>query len=123
MKARTRVQAPIGRAPGLRKIVVTSLGKNAETAFRPVTKKKQGTLVEAKPLTGRTHQIRAHLGFLGHAVMGDPEFDKQVAGQPVPPRLMLHAYRIAFEHPGYARPAEFTAEPPKDFLAFWRTLK
>jgi 23S rRNA pseudouridine1911/1915/1917 synthase len=123
MKANARVQAPIGRAPGLRKIVVTSLGKNAETAFRPVTKKTQGTLVEAKPLTGRTHQIRAHLAFLGHPVMGDPEFDKRAEGTVFPPRLMLHAYSIAFEHPAHGRPAMFNAIPPKDFTAFWRTLK
>ncbi len=117
-----RVDAPIGRDPGHRRIVVTSLGKAAETAFKAVSKKKAATLVEAKPLTGRTHQIRAHLAHLGHPVMGDPEFDKPAAGEPRAPRLMLHAYRIAFEHPASGRPALFTAEPPKDFVAFWKSL-
>jgi hypothetical protein len=37
--------------------------------------------------------------------------------------MMLHAYRLAFEHPASGRLAEFSAEPPKDFAAFWKTLK
>jgi 23S rRNA pseudouridine1911/1915/1917 synthase len=117
-----RVQAPIGREPGQRRIVVTSLGKAAETGFKPLSRKKAATLVEARPLTGRTHQIRAHLAHIGHPVMGDPEFDKPGAGEAKPPRMMLHAYRLAFEHPASGRPAEFVAEPPKDFAAFWKSL-
>ena len=117
-----RVQAPIGREPGLRRIIVTALGKPAETGFKVLSKKKSATLVEAKPLTGRTHQIRAHLAYLGHPVAGDPEFDKRAEGVPVPPRMMLHAYRLMFEHPASGRPAMFVAEPPKDFAAFWKSL-
>ncbi|MFI5361687.1 MAG: RluA family pseudouridine synthase [Elusimicrobiota bacterium] len=118
----TRVQAPIGREPGQRRIIVTGLGKPAETGFRVVSKKKTASLVEATPLTGRTHQIRAHLAYLGHPVAGDPEFDKRAEGVPVPPRMMLHAFRLSFEHPASGRLAEFSAEPPKDFAAFWKIL-
>lgn len=117
----TRVSAPIGREPGLRKVVVTPLGKPAETSFQIVSRKKGAALVLAKPLTGRTHQIRAHLAYLGHPVMGDCEFDRK--GVPSAPRLMLHAFRLAFAHPATGRPALFEAEPPKDFAAFWRSLK
>ncbi|MFI5349809.1 MAG: RluA family pseudouridine synthase [Elusimicrobiota bacterium] len=117
-----RVQAPIGRVPGLRRIVVTELGKPAETGFKAIAKKKTATLVEAKPLTGRTHQIRAHLAYLGHPVAGDPEFDKRAEGVPVPPRMMLHAYQLMFEHPASGRPAQFFADPPKDFADFWKSL-
>ncbi len=117
-----RVDAPVGRAPGHRRIVVTSLGKAAETAFKAVSRKEGATLVEAKPLTGRTHQIRAHLAHMGHPVMGDNEFDKPPAGEAKPPRLMLHAYSIAFEHPASGRPALFDAPPPKDFVDFWKSL-
>lgn len=117
----SRVQAPVGREPGLRKVVVTPLGKAAETSFRVVTKKKAAALVEAKPLTGRTHQIRAHLAHIGHPVMGDPEFDRK--GVPAAPRLMLHAYRLEFEHPFTGRPAKFEAAPPADFNKFWKGLK
>lgn len=122
MEGASRVDAPIGRDPGHRRIVVTALGKTAETAFKAVSKKKKATLVEAKPLTGRTHQIRAHLAHIGFPVMGDNEFDKPAEGEPRAPRLMLHAYRIAFEHPASGRPALFTAEPPKDFTDFWKSL-
>ena len=118
----SRVKAPIGRVPGLRRIVVTALGKPAETGFKVIAKKKTATLVEAKPLTGRTHQIRAHLAYLGHPVAGDPEFDHRAEGVPVPPRMMLHAYQLSFEHPASGRLAEFSAEPPKDFAAFWKSL-
>lgn len=120
-KANARVQAPVGREPGLRKVVVTPLGKPAETAFTVLSRKKAGALVQAKPETGRTHQIRAHLAHIGHPVMGDPEFDR--SGVPAAPRLMLHAFRLAFEHPGSGRPALFEAEPPADFVRFWRSLK
>ena len=122
MAGAARVQAPIGREPGLRRIIVTALGKPAETGFKVLSKKKGATLVEAKPLTGRTHQIRAHLAYLGHPVAGDPEFDTRAEGVPVPPRMMLHAYKLMFEHPASGRPALFTAEPPKDFAAFWKSL-
>jgi 23S rRNA-/tRNA-specific pseudouridylate synthase len=122
LETSARVDAPIGRVPGNRKIVVTALGKTAETAFKVASKKKGATLVEALPLTGRTHQIRAHLAHIGHPVMGDMEFDRPAPGQPVAPRLMLHAYKLMFEHPASGRPARFTAEPPKDFAAFWKSL-
>lgn len=121
LESNARVSAPIGRAPGLRKIVVTPLGRPAETSFQIMARKKGAAMVLAKPLTGRTHQIRAHLAYLGHPVMGDPEFDRE--GVPAAPRLMLHAFRLAFEHPATGRPTLFEARPPKDFAAFWRSLK
>jgi tRNA pseudouridine32 synthase/23S rRNA pseudouridine746 synthase len=58
---------------------------------------------------------------MGHPVMGDPEFDRR--GVPSAPRLMLHAARLAFEHPFSGRPASFEAEPPADFQSFWKLLK
>lgn len=117
-KPSSRVQAPVGRNPGHRRVVVTPLGKTAETAFKVVAKAEDAALVEATPLTGRTHQIRAHLAYLGHPVAGDLEFPGLAA-----PRLMLHAYRLAFEHPVTGKPAEFVADPPKDFQKFWKSLK
>lgn len=118
----SRVQAPIGRVPGHRRIVVTPLGKAAETSFKILSRKKDAALVEAKPLTGRTHQIRAHLAFLGHPVAGDPEFDRPVPGRETPPRMMLHAWRLGFEHPASGRAALFVAEPPAEFERFWKSL-
>lgn len=113
-----RVKAPVGRNPGHRRVVVTPLGKAAETAFKVIAKGKRAALVEATPLTGRTHQIRAHLAYLGHPVAGDLEFPGLKA-----PRLMLHAYRLSFVHPLTGKDAEFTADPPSDFTKFWKSLK
>jgi 23S rRNA pseudouridine1911/1915/1917 synthase len=114
-----RVQAPVGRLAGHRKVMVTPFGKSAETSFKVTASCRGAAVVEAMPLTGRTHQIRAHLALLGHPVMGDLEFDKQQEGRPWPPRLMLHAHRIEFKHPGTRKMVSFCAEPPKDFKDFW----
>lgn len=120
-KKSARVSAPIGRPPGKRRVVVTSLGKTAETDFKIIGRRAAAALVEAKPRTGRTHQIRAHLAFLGYPVAGDPDFDLE-PGKFAAPRLMLHARRIVFLHPATGRRAEFATEPPKDFIAFWKSL-
>ncbi len=117
-----RVEAPIGREPGHRKVLVTPFGKTAQTQFSVVEKAPDHALVEAKPLTGRTHQIRAHLALIGHPVAGDVEFDTSDAA-PRPPRLMLHAYRVAFEHPKTGKRAEFEAPLPADLSAFWKACK
>lgn len=120
--AKARVDAPIGRKPGHRKVGVTPFGKMAQTALRVIETAPAHGLVEAKPLTGRTHQIRAHLALVGHPVAGDPEFEAPDA-RPKAPRLMLHAFRLAFDHPSGGKRAEFKAVPPKDFQAFWRLCK
>ena len=103
---------------------MTPFGKSAETAFQVLDSCSSATTVEAKPLTGRTHQIRAHLALLGHPVMGDPEFDlkgnKPDSSTVVPPRLMLHAYEISFTHPGSGKKATFKAQLPADFKNFWK---
>ena len=70
------------------------------------------TQVELAPVTGRTHQLRVHLAALGHPILGDKLYG-DAAAVPCPPRLLLHATRLAFEHPGsgawvqYALPASF----------------
>jgi 23S rRNA pseudouridine1911/1915/1917 synthase len=113
-----RVEAPIGRKPGHRKIIVTPFGKTAETSFALVKAAATASLVEARPLTGRTHQIRAHLALIGHPVAGDVEFDSPKA-DPKAPRLLLHAYQIELVHPGTGEPVSYRAPVPKDFQAFW----
>jgi 23S rRNA pseudouridine1911/1915/1917 synthase len=110
------VSAPVGRKQSRRTVEVTPYGKTAETALKVLRKSPQFSWVEAKPRTGRTHQIRAHLAWLGHPVAGDPDFDK---GAPAPPRMMLHAHRIAFIHPVSGEPVSFKAGAPEDFRTFW----
>lgn len=113
-----RIEAPVGRKPGHRQVIVTPFGKAAETGFKVLETAKTAALVEGKPLTGRTHQIRAHLAYLAHPVAGDPEFDREGA-EPRAPRTMLHAYRIGFAHPKTGKKASFKAGMPEDFRAFW----
>ena len=114
----TRVEAPIGRKPGHRKIIVTPFGKAAETSFKVVESCARAAIVEARPLTGRTHQIRAHLALMEHPVVGDVEFDKPGSGL-WPPRMLLHAHEISLRHPGSGKPVSFRAPAPKDFRDYW----
>ncbi len=116
---RLRVTAPIGHAGMSRNFVATPFGKPAETGFKILKVAPWAALVEAHPLTGRTHQIRAHLSFAGHPVAGDFLFDKENLS-PIPPRLMLHAFEITLSHPRTKKEVSFRAPTPKDFNDFWK---
>ncbi|MBI5623903.1 MAG: RluA family pseudouridine synthase [Elusimicrobia bacterium] len=118
----TSVDAPVGRPPGRRMVRVTPLGKTSVTRVRVVSSCASAALIEARPLTGRTHQIRAHLTHLGHPVLGDPEAQFP-AGFPKPPRLMLHAWRVELVHPSTGRKAAYEAPVPADFTSFWARLR
>ena len=84
------VNAPIDRTSKFRYGVANS-GKQARTSFRVVARGARAALVEARPLTGRTHQIRVHLAHLGFSVIGD-----QAYGGPPGSRMMLHCRSMAF---------------------------
>jgi UPF0176 protein len=94
-------------------------GQAARTEFRVLQRYADGTtLLEARPLTGRTNQIRIHLWHLGYPVCGDATYlsgkqlgDTQTLHVDDPP-LCLHAWRIKFLHPLSRQPTEFTAPPP-----------
>ena len=127
---KTLVDAPVGRRPGHRKIEVTPFGRDASTEFRSLESARGLSLVEARPKTGRTHQIRVHSAHLGIPVLGDPEGfdahrDKVFLGlnAPKPPRMMLHAYRVRFTHPESGKTVSYTATPPKDFQEYWDSVK
>ena len=63
--------------------------------------------VELEPITGRTHQLRLHLASIGHPIIGDALYDGRIAE-----RLMLHATRLAFDHPFTALPLYFESDAP-----------
>jgi 23S rRNA pseudouridine1911/1915/1917 synthase len=115
------IDAPIGRdARHRQRMAVVEGGRAARTEYRvrrPLVAGPDGTgrysLVEVRPLTGRTHQIRVHLAAVGHPVVGD-----RVYGRPSPlvARHFLHAHRLGFRHPVDGRPLEFESHLPKDLL-------
>src|SRR3569833_1097666 len=94
-------------------------GLPARTAFRVRGRLSDGSaLLEARPLTGRTNQLRIHLAHLGYPVCGDPAYkagntlcDSQTLAVGDPP-LCLHAWRINFRHPLNKQTVPFTAPPP-----------
>ncbi len=88
-------------------------GKEAETHFRVLQTKKDTALVEARPVTGRTHQIRVHLLESGHAVVGDPIYGPQAAKQEM--ELGLRAVELAYVDPFTRRQVEISA-PMEEFV-------
>ncbi|MDH7490272.1 MAG: RluA family pseudouridine synthase [Anaerolineae bacterium] len=118
------IDAPIGRDPRARKkmAVVPRGGREAQTEYRALEFYDEHTLVEAHPLTGRTHQIRIHMAFIGHPIVGDPVygFRKQRAKAP---RLFLHAARLAFRLPSTGEWREFQTPLPDDLAAVLARLR
>lgn len=109
------IDAPIGRDINDRKkMTVTSTNsKDAITHFRVIDRYKKATLIECKLETGRTHQIRVHMKYIGHPVINDPVYGKKKSsdfGQ------MLHAKTIGFIHPKTNEYLEFDSELPKEFI-------
>jgi 23S rRNA pseudouridine1911/1915/1917 synthase len=115
---------PIGRHPVQRKkMAVVKEGRQALTKYKVLKLFKKATLVLAKPLTGRTHQLRVHFSHIGHPILGDPIYGGLKPDVPRPERLMLHAYRISFEHPRTGAHLAFTKDPPEDFERYLKLLE
>ena len=112
------IEASIARHPIQRyKMAVTVAGdRQACTAFHVREDFHTACYVEAHPLTGRTHQIRVHFAAVGHAVVGDVIYGPRHPTLAAP-RQMLHAWRIAFDHPLTHQRLSLTIEPPADFQA------
>ncbi|MBC7222004.1 RluA family pseudouridine synthase [Candidatus Bipolaricaulota bacterium] len=107
------IKGRIGRDPHEPwRMDVREFGKEAVTEFSVLLRKEGKSLVLVRPLTGRTHQIRLHLGAIGHPVVGDPLYGRS-AGP-----LLLHALRLGFVHPSAGDWREFQAPPPPEFDAW-----
>ncbi len=108
------IEAPIGRHPRNRKkMAVVAGGREAVTRYRVLEPLAGGryALVEAEPVTGRTHQIRVHMAAIGHPILGDCTYGKR---SELIPRQALHAWRLAFAMPLSGRLVEFESPPPPD---------
>jgi 23S rRNA pseudouridine1911/1915/1917 synthase len=117
------IEAPLGRDPRQRKRISVRAygGRPAHTTFRVLRRfEDEGvTLLEARPHTGRTHQIRVHLAAIGHPIVGDPLYGPRDRLRRRASRLMLHAWKLAFTHPRTGEWVELTAPPPPEFRPYW----
>ena len=109
------IEANIGRHPVDRKkmAVVTSGGKPATTVFHVLERFKNCTFVKCRLLTGRTHQIRVHMAYIGHPLIGDPKYCNSknkfdIQGQ------ALHSLSLTLIHPRTNQKMTFTAPIPQD---------
>lgn len=109
------IDAPIGRNPKDRKKMgVVENGKPAVTHFTVLEQFKDYSLIQCQLETGRTHQIRVHLAYIGHPVAGDPLYGprKTLKGN----GQFLHAKVLGFEHPKTKEWLEFEIDPPQIFI-------
>lgn len=106
-----RIDAPIGRHPTMRKkMAVVEGGKEAVTTFNVIERFQNFTLVELSLETGRTHQIRVHMSYIGYPLLGDPLYGpKKVYGDT---GQYLHAKTLGFLHPRTNEYLEFESELP-----------
>ncbi len=108
------IDAPIGRNPKDRKqMAVVEKGKRAVTHFKVLEQYQGYSLVECQLETGRTHQIRVHMAYIGHPLAGDPLYGprKTLAGH----GQFLHAKTLGFEQPSTGEWLEFSVQPPEIF--------
>ena len=122
-----RLETPFGRSNGDRKMmsVHTNSDKVAITAYEVEECFPGASLLRVRIETGRTHQIRVHLAHLGHSVVGDRVYGRRRKRElPVPvARQMLHAEKLAFQHPRAGKRVAFTAPLPDDMRELIDALK
>jgi 23S rRNA pseudouridine1911/1915/1917 synthase len=118
------IKAPIGRHPSDRKKMAVTFvnSKEATTKFRVIERFGAYTLVECKLLTGRTHQIRVHMAYIGHSVVGDPKYGPgrmpfSIIGQ------ALHSAELKITHPVTEDLMVFTAPLPEDMETILKELR
>ncbi len=103
-------------------------GKRAVTNVKIAENLGKYAAVECRLETGRTHQVRIHLGEAGHPLCGEKLYDRPLHGKPLPDgsdalRPMLHAVRLGFKHPTTGETMAWDEAPPADFATLWRDLR
>jgi 23S rRNA pseudouridine1911/1915/1917 synthase len=117
------IEAPVGRSKRQRlKMAVVRSGREARTTYRAVEYFAEHTLLEVRPHTGRTHQIRVHLAWMGYPVVGDEVYgyrrQRLLRG-----RHFLHAARLRFTHPATGEKMEFESPLPPELAAVLKRLR
>ncbi len=118
------IHGAIGRSPKDRQkmAVVTKNGKDATTHFKVLERFGRYTVTECRLETGRTHQIRVHMAYIGHPVLGDPVYGKKncpfaIQGQ------ALHSRTLSLLHPVTGERMDFTAPVPEDMVVILESLR
>ncbi len=112
-----KIEAPLARDPHDRKrfaVVASSHAREAITVFRIAERLEDYSLLEVEPQTGRTHQIRVHLAFIHHPVVGDTVYGRLRGDELGLDRQFLHAWRLGFVHPEKGEAMQFAAPLPED---------
>jgi 23S rRNA pseudouridine1911/1915/1917 synthase len=113
------VNAPIGRHPVQRtRMAVVPGGREALTRYRVKESLERATLIECELATGRTHQIRVHMAYVGHPLVGDATYGKPRSADPrldAFPRQALHAWQLGLIHPKSGEPCVWHSALPADF--------
>jgi len=123
-----RVETLIGRSPTNRKKMsaTPASGRQAVTVYETVEAFGPASLLRVRIETGRTHQIRVHMAWLGHSIVGDVQYGRQPADRlpvPLPARQMLHAERLALAHPRTGKALTFSAPLAEDMRLFLESLR
>ena len=118
------IDAPIARHPvDRKKMAVVPDGKPSQTEWRVIERLRGATYLDVHLLTGRTHQIRVHMQSVGHPLLGDKIYAPHIKTSVHVPRLMLHAYSLAFTHPVTGEHMELTAPIPEQFSTVLNKLR
>ena len=115
------IEAPVGRDPRNRKrMAIVGGGRESSTSYKALASFPGHTLLEVRPSTGRTHQIRVHFASIGHPLVGDVTYGEQ---DPTLERHFLHACTLGFRHPSTGQSVEFRSDLPASLQAFLTRLE
>lgn len=114
------IEAPLARSRINRKKICVNFSSDREalTNYEVIERFKDLTVLRILPKTGRTHQIRVHLAYIGHPILGDIRY----GGSSLIKRQALHAKTIGFKHPSSGRYMEWTSQLPQDMELFLENI-
>lgn len=117
------IEVPIGRDKRHRKrMAVVRRGRRARTVYRAIEYFADHTLLEVRPHTGRTHQVRVHMAWMGYPLVGDAVYGRH-RQRLLRDRHFLHASRLCFTHPATGEEVEFKAPLPPELAAVLTRLR